>query len=185
MHETSIDQIDYYLKKGFVVVYSTWTPSNEKESGLLDIIRGKLSKNKIVVLNLPDTTNIDNYLYVYLQTYSCLEGMNAVSYTIKNRSSMCLNHIKPLINKISKNRDKVLSCDMGFPPCRTTMYHPSDFLIGMCSNQMIHTWKLLKQRLEKKIVGQNWGPYNPNTIASEMKICICYIESKRIKGELH
>lgn len=148
----------------------------------------KLSKQVKVVKNKffnPKGYNFQNIQY-HIETF--LQGVKEAKteYVIKIRSDEYFTDMSKLIETVSKNKDKITTCNFLFRP--DVLFHPSDHIIAgkkkslfamlIWSMQFIKNFKEDKPVSVKKIGLKSDLFYKD--VTAELTFCISYLKGKGI-----
>lgn len=184
----ALKQIDYAKKNIKInnIFYSAWVPEHGEGQHILNKIISELGDDNVRKTALPSVENIYNYLNIYYQAYSTLEGLYLIKtdYVIKVRSDEYYFNLKPMIDYIFNFKDKIVSINYFFRKDNFIKYHISDHLLGGKTSNLHVMFN------HAKMLCQNYKSYE-NTyfnkmrenIAPEIILTMGYLQSKGIMYE--
>mgnify|MGYP003133812449 FL=1 len=124
------------------------------------------------------------------QTVTTLKGLEHVKtkYAIKLRCDEIYTDISPIIERIKDNPDKLVTNDVYFLPDPFVKFHPSDHIIGGTTDNMLGTFRNLKDVCTKFkdkgkdgcIFGKDLEIPELEEIAPEVLMTICFLKHKGV-----
>jgi len=160
LHETSILNIENYLKFGNIIV----SCYNEDNFQLLNNVKENFYK--IVKQNMPNYENIvgigikDNFFRGLMSTYLGVKNSDT-EYIIKTRSDESYTDLTEIINLFEKDNEKLVCGNLYAAPPHVYVYHIGDHIY-------IVKKKYLEKALETLI-----NMYNGNTQIEEWAYWMC------------
>lgn len=178
LNDISLSNINIYRKFGKVIL-GVYTTDLDKLTKKYDC--------KIVKIPFPPPEGT-NHRNIYYQSWSSFHILEKVKteFVIKVRSDEKFTDLKPIIDKINKYPNKLITNNVGFTSTKHVAYHPSDHLIACNTDILKKTFQHIINTCQQNknynsnehLIGNLLGINVHYKLSSEQVIFMSYLIAK-------